>query len=226
MRKLLLTLFLLMTCQLVLAEPYGHYDPKQVLTLSDAKGVKSASINFGYYDQILNDLASHAKNYPTQFDTPEDKKRATGDVTMLSSLMGILSSSGFSENPEFLARSGFLNSMGHNLDISGSAQKAEDSFKKLLTIAPANPRGNYLYGTFLASTGKPRDALPFLQKAISGGVTEAAFVMGMSYAALGDKPKAIANLEIYKKKNPKDTNVTTLIEAIRNGKLEVKPHLG
>lgn len=129
---------------------------------------------------------------------------------------------GPSPSPEILWRAGYLNSMGHNLDISGSAERASASFQKLLAMVPADPRADYMYGTFLAGTGKAKDALPYLEKARSVGVVDAAYSLGMTYLALGDKQKALENLESYRQARPADGNVSRLIDAVRNGKLQIK----
>jgi tetratricopeptide (TPR) repeat protein len=125
-------------------------------------------------------------------------------------------------SPELLVRAAHLNSIGHNLDIAGSAEKAISIFHRLLTASPSDPRGNYMYGSFLASVGKPKEALPYLSKALAVGVTDAAYAIGMTYLALGDKEQALKNLEDYKRRKPNDTKVDKLIDAVRNGKIEFK----
>ena len=79
-----------------------------------------------------------------------------------------------------------------------------------------------MYGTFLAGAGKPKEALPYLEKALSVGVVDAAYAIGMTYLTLGDKDRALKNLEDYKRRKPSDRNVDKLIDAIRNGKIEFK----
>jgi tetratricopeptide (TPR) repeat protein len=125
-------------------------------------------------------------------------------------------------NLDLLLRAGFLNSIGHNLNIAGSGEKTTAIFQRLLTTSPSHPQGNYMYGTFLASANRPKEALPYLEKALSVGVIDAAYAIGMAYLILGDKNKALENLEGYKRRKPSDGNVDRLIDAIRNGKIEVK----
>jgi TonB family protein len=200
---------------------YGSYEPKRILTVTETSSGKTYGIDTKYLDQILNDLGGHAKNYPPHFDTDQDKLRAVQDIKMLSGMLDILIN-GPSPNLEILWRAGFLNSMGHNLDIAGSAEKASTIFKNLLAMFPSDPRGNYMYGTFLAGIGKPKDALPYLEKALSVGVTDAAYTLGMTHLSLGNKESALVNLEAYKQRNPNDINVNKLVDAIRNGKVEIK----
>ena len=125
-------------------------------------------------------------------------------------------------DPELLVRAGHLNSIGHNLNIAGAAEKANSIFQRLLANTPADPRGNFMYGTFLAGVGKPKEALPYLEKALAAGVIDAAYAMGMTHLTLGDKEQALRNLADYKRRRPADGNVDKLIDAIRNGKIEFK----
>ena len=220
MRKFLLTVFILLVASSVSAREYGNYDPKRLLTVSDTPSGKKYGFDSAYLDQMLNDLSVHAKSYPPQFDTPQDKQRAIQDVKALSGMLDTLINVP-TPNPELLVRAGYVNSIGHNLNIAGSAEKASSIFKKLLTALPSDPRGNYMYGTFLAGVGKPKEALPYLERALAVGVPDAAYAIGMTYLTLGDKEQALKNLEDYKRRKPSDTNVDKLIDAIRNGKIEI-----
>lgn len=221
MHKCVLSLLVLLVSFAASAKEYGNYDSKRLLAISETPSGKKYSVDSAYLDQMLNDLSVHAKNYPPQFDTPQDRQRATQDVKALSGILDILIDAP-TPNPEFLIRAGYLNSIGHNLEIAGSADKANLIFQRLLAVAPADPRGNYMYGTFLAGVGKPKDALSYLEKALAVGVTDAAYAIGMSYLSLGDKEQALKSLEDYKRRKPSDTNVDKLIDAIRNGKIDVK----
>ncbi len=225
MRKLLLTIFVLLLATTASAKEYGSYDPKRLLMVSETPSGKQYNFDGAYLDLMLNDLSAHAKNYPPQFDTPQDKQRATQDVKTLSGMLDVLINVP-TPNPELLVRAAHINSMGHNLDVAGAAEKANSIFQKLLTDFPSNPRGNYMYGTFLAGVGKPREALPYLEKALAIGVVDAAYAIGMVHLALGDKEQALKNLQDYKRRKPSDTSVDQLIDVIRNGKIEVQRHPG
>jgi len=221
MRKFLFSVFAVLLAASASAKEYGQYDPKRLPTVSESPSGKKYGFDIAYLDRMLNDLSAHAKNYPPQFDTPQDKQRATRDVKALSGMLDILIDVP-APNPELLVRAGYLNSIGHNLDIPGSAVKTRSIFQRLLAAVPNDPRGNYMYGTFLAGVGKPKEALPYLEKALAVGVTDAAYAIGMTYLTLGDKEQALKNLTDYKRRKPSDLNVDQLIEAIRNGKIEFK----
>ncbi len=225
MRKLLLALLVVLVTTNASAREYGSYDPKRLLTVSESPAGKKYGFDGAYLDQMLNDLSAHAKNYPPQFDTPQDKQRATQDVKALSGMLDILINVP-TPNPDLLARAGNVNSIGHNLDIPGAAEKANSIFLRLLAAVPSDPRGNYMYGTFLAGVGKPKEALPYLEKALAVGVVDAAYAIGMTYLTVGDKEQALKNLENYKQRKPSDGNVDKLINAIRNGKIEFKRNPG
>lgn len=221
MRKLLFIAFALLLAAAASAREYGNYDPKRLLTVSETPSGKKYGFDGAYLDRMLNDLSAHAKNYPPQFDTPQDKQRAVRDAKALSGMLDTLINVP-APDPELLVRAGYVNSIGHNLDIPGAAAKADAIFRRLLAASPADPRGNYMYGTFLAGAGKSRESLPYLEKALAAGVADAAYAIGMTYLTLGDKEQALRKLEDYKRRKPGDANVDKLIDAIRNGKFEIK----
>lgn len=224
-RKTLFAVFFLLLAASAGASEYGNYDAKRLMGATETPSGKKFSFNAAYLDQILNDLSAHARNYPAQFDSPQDRQRAVQDVKTVSGMLDILTG-GANPSPAILVRAAYLNSMGHNLEIAGSAQKADALFRKLLAAQPADPRGNYMYGTFLSSAGKPGDALPYLEKALSAGVSDAAYTIAMTHLALGQKDEALKSLADYKRSNPGDADTDKLIEAIRSGKIELKKNPG
>jgi tetratricopeptide (TPR) repeat protein len=221
MRTLLFTIFITLATSAVSAREYGNYDTKQLITVTETSEGKKYGFGGPFLGQLMSDLSAHARSYPPQFDTPQDKQRATEDVKALSGMLDLLINV---PNPALglLSLAGDVNSIGHNLDIPGSAQKANSNFMQLLAVAPSDPRGNYMYGTFLAGIGKPKEALPYLEKARSVGVLDAAYSIGMTHLSLGDKEQALKNLEDYKRLKPSDGSVNQLIDAIRNGKIDFK----
>lgn len=225
MRFALVIFSLLCVFSFAEAKEYGNYNLKhslkKIITVSDASTGAPTSVHLDYLDQILTDLSLHARNYPPTFDTPQDKARAVEDVKTLSVLLDILVN-GPNPHPELLLRAGLLNSIGHNLDIPGTADEAKLLFQRLLATSPSDPRANYHYGTFLAGAAKSREALPYLEKALSAGVGDAAYSIGMAYLILGDKQKALANLEAYQQHRPNDEPLAKLIDDIRNGQFKIQ----
>ncbi|MBU0752444.1 MAG: hypothetical protein KJ787_05990 [Gammaproteobacteria bacterium] len=205
----------------VLAAAYAAYDPQRLLTTTETPAGKKHGLDVAYLDRMLGALASHARNYPPQFDSPQDRQRAVQDVKVLAGMLDALLI-GPTPHPELLLRAGLLNGMGHNLDIPGCADKAAAAFGRLLQADPAHARGNLYYGNFLAGSARPRQALPHLEMAAAAGLPEASYSLGMTWLSLGDRQKAIEHLTAYQQRSPSDTAVGRLIEGIRNGKVELK----
>ncbi|HEY0953435.1 MAG TPA: hypothetical protein VGE36_01665 [Roseateles sp.] len=220
MNRLLALVASLLLASTVAAAPYGMHDLRLILTTTDTPQGKKHGLDTAYLERVLADLAAHAQSYPPRFDTPQDKERATQDATTLAGMLGMIVN-GPNPHPELLLRAAQVNSMGHNLDIPGAAEKADALFKQLLATAPDHQRGRFVYGVFLASSARAELALPHLEKAAAAGIVDAAYALGMTHLSLGDTAKALTALEDYKRRRPSDTQVDKLIEAIRNGKVQI-----
>lgn len=203
------------------AKPYGNYDPKRLISLNETATGGGFTFDPAYFDLMLGDLAEHAGNYPPQFDSPLDRQRAIVDVNSLSGFLEIANRTD-QPNPELLLRAAYVHTLGHNLGIADSADKANRLFQKLLTLVPEDPRANYMYGVFLSGVGKMPEALPFLLKAQSKGSVEASYTLGLTLLVLGDRTQSLLHLEEYRTKRPNDPNISPLIEAIRNNKIEIR----
>lgn len=203
------------------AKEYGDYDVERILIERDTPSGKNHSIDVTYLDQIIDDLDTHANNYPPVFDSPQDHQRASKDAHMLSEVLDI-PTSGANPHPGLILRAAILNSLAHNLDIKGAAERANQLFQKLLTDDPSNPMGNHRYGVFLSGVGKTKEAIPYLEKALASGAIGVNYSLGVSYLILGNKQRAIEYLEAFQRERPNDTSVVKLLEAIRRGKIEYK----
>jgi tetratricopeptide (TPR) repeat protein len=221
MRNRLLAALMVLIAASAHAGEYGNYDPMRLLTASQTSSGKKFGFDGAYLDRMLDDLSAHARNYPPRFDTPHDRERAVRDVKTVSGMLDVLINVP-TPNPEILLRAGILNSIGHNLDIAGSADKADAAFRRLLAAVPAHPRGSLMYGTFLAGAGKPGAALRHLETALAAGVDDAAYALGMTYLSMGNREQALAKLEEYQRRRPGDASLARLIDAVRNGRIELK----
>ncbi|HXR92064.1 MAG TPA: hypothetical protein VN750_17465 [Steroidobacteraceae bacterium] len=205
-----------------LAGEYGHYALEKLVAVSEAvPGKPSVTINIRYFNQILDDLQRHAGSYPPHFEFPDDQPRAAHDVARISELLDPLMGN-FSNNPPMLLRLAVLHSIGHHLDVPDSFPKAVAAFDKLLTLTPEDPQANYRYGSFLAVSTRKGEGIPFLEKARSLGVADADYFLGWSYYTVGNKAKAIENLEAYTKRVPGDARTAALLDAIRHDRVQVK----
>ena len=221
-RAILFVLSMLLIIPLAHSKEYGQYDLKLVRTIVKAKSGNQYGIDVNYLDPILYDLGLHAKNVPPQFSSAEEQQRAVRDINAISGMLDVLVNQPKADT-ELLVRAGFINTLGHNTGIPGSSKKAYANFKKLLKAKPAHPQGNYLYGTFLAGEGKVKQAIPYLEKALSVGIPDAAYTLGMAYRSLGNTKKALDNFEIFKKRSQfYDQSVDGIIEELRKDKTKNK----
>jgi len=225
-RRIVLFLALAVTAGLALgirsqSKHYGGYDPNKILIPADPATGNNPAVDVTYLDAWIDKLAAHTSIYPPSFDSENDKKQATDDLALLAGILDTLIDPK-QPNVELLRRVALVNSLEHNLDVPGAAQKANDSFIQLLRIAPDDPQGNWKYGVFLAGAGRPNDAMPYLLNAEKLGVVSATYSLGMSYLMAGDKQKAIEYLEKYHKAVPQDKSIEPMIENLKKGKFKVK----
>jgi tetratricopeptide (TPR) repeat protein len=205
-----------------LAQEYGHYDIKKVASLTEtAAGKHSVTVNLAYLSRVLDDLGRHAGTYPVHFQFPDDRQRAEHDVSAISGLLELFSRD-FSHNAPLQLRLGLLHAIGFNLDIPGSHDKAVAAFSTLLELTPNDAQANYQYGAFLAATTKKGEGIPYLEKAKSLGVVGAGYWLGRSYISVGEKTKAIENLEEYTKRVPSDQIAARILDAARNDKVKIE----
>ena len=134
-RKLIFLLLVALVASAASAKEYGHYDLQRLLTITETPTGKIYDFDKAYSDRILRDLKAHAQNYPPQFDTPQDKQRAIQDAQAMSGMLDTLIDVP-APDPELLARAAYVNSLAHNLDIPGAAEKASSIFQRLLAAVP------------------------------------------------------------------------------------------
>jgi len=186
----------------------------------DDEGNKSHSVNMQVIDYYLNRISTYARSYPPKFENEEIKQNV---VAKLKQLIGTLEIIGQTQqnNPGFLSRAAFANSMGHNLDLENSDEQAISYYQKLLKIDPDNPVNNYQYGMFLSGTKKYHfESIPFLEKALEFGQKDAGYTLGLLYFHQGHKEKGIKTLQTYSSENPNNEHVLKIIEAIKSGELK------
>jgi tetratricopeptide (TPR) repeat protein len=202
-----------------LANAYGHYNILKLATRTEtAPGKSAVTVNLTYFSQILDDLGRHAGRFPVQFQFPDDRQRAEEDVSRISDLLDPVAQN----NAPLQLRMGLLHAIGFNLDVPGSYAKAVAAFTTLLAVTPNDAGANYEYGAFLAATTRKGEAIPFLEKAKDLGAANAEYWLGWSYEVIGEKKKAIDNLESYTKRVPGDLNAARVLDAIRHDKVKME----
>jgi hypothetical protein len=205
-----------------LAREYGYYQVAKLVSVTEVAPAKpSVTVNIGFLTQVVDDLGRHAGSYPANFEFAEDRQRAVNDVTTISKMLDPLTDQ-FANSAPILLRLAVLHTIGFNLDVPDSGQAARADFDKLLSLAPEDPQANFRYGAFLAATTRKGEGIPYLEKASSLGVANADYWLGFSYEAVGNKAKAVENLEAYTKRVPDDVRAAAMLDAIRHDKVEFK----
>jgi tetratricopeptide (TPR) repeat protein len=201
---------------------YGNYDLQSAFSaVTAADGSQGYRIDAELIDQVVEDLASHAADYPPKFRTKEEQTRATRDATVLVELFEILARDDDAATV-LLLKAAFVDRIAFNLDIKGAPEKAVHNYERALKREPDHPRANLSYGIFLAGTGAlQKKSLPYLEKALKLGLGDARYTLGVVHLTLGDKEKAIEYLEAYQKTRPNDERSTQIIAAIKSGNIHI-----
>ena len=204
-----------------LARPYGNYDLRKGLVEQPTPAGPRPAIDLAYLDRMIDDIASHAKNYPPVFDSQEDKDRATRDVRVLATSLAKAAEPADAD-PEIVLRAAFVHALAHNLETEGAGEKAEALYKRLMAAHPESGRTNYLYGSFLAGSSRFKESLPPLERAAKIGVPDAFYSLGMVQLSLGNRKKAVDYLDQYRARVRDDGSIARLIDLIRSGKINIQ----
>lgn len=222
MRTIVIAVFLLVS--LITSPSWAFdYDLKDALIeRTDENGNKSYAVNINIIDYYINEIAKHAIEYPPRFSSKQEQDDIVFNLTKLLKLLEIIGENQ-QNNPDFLFKAAFANSMGHNLNLKGSDQKSKYYFEKLLSIDPNSQLGNYHYGMFLAGTNKYHfDSIQYLEKSLMLGNQDARYTLGLLYVQKGEMEKGLGLLNSYSNDNPNNEKAKKVISAINSNKLEFK----
>ncbi len=197
------------------------YELRQaIFEKTDDKGIKSHSVDMEIISYYIERISVYAKQYPPRFKSKDEQDEVVGKLKQLLELLEIIGENQ-QNNPDFLAKAAFANSMGHNVDLKGSAKVVGDYYKKLIILKPESPVANYHYGMFLSGTNKYHfESIPYLEKALRLGQEEAKYTIGLLYFQQGQKDIGLSMLKKYSLDNPSNEHVKKVIKAINSGKLK------
>lgn len=224
MKKLLLATLCAFAFNFAVAKPYvSHNLPDSVL-----------NPKHGYFDYdkavaIIKDLEQHAGDYPVKFDTKADQELARKEVAILAQMFEFLLSDNIITSKDahyfdtvlLTARLGWI---AHNLDVENAAMLAEKYYQQAIKIAPANQKARvqYLYGNFLGSSAQTDRAITMLEQALKGGYRYANKSLGLAHLTKGNQKQALQYFKAYIKEFPQDKQALEILQAIEQGKIEVK----
>ena len=171
---------------------------------------------FADIDKFIELLAPHAGRYPPQFDSAQQK------AAMVKGLKDVLATMEVGPKQvrggrESLLRYAFLNSMGHNLDLEGCSERTIGAYEELLRLDPNDKRANFYYGSFLVGTKLISTSVPYLQKAIELGATEANYSLGFAYLSHKRNNDALTAFRKYLEYDPENATAKMMIARIENG---------
>jgi len=224
MYKTVATILVLLCSCCLFAEDlpsYGHHNLRKILVTQTLKdGTEKHAIDMKLLDTILTDLHNHANEYPPKFATREELMRARSDTHVLSNLFEIWLSEPKTES-DLLFKMARLHTLAHNLDIPKSLARANTSYKQLLKSAPKNPIAHYMYGSFLAHSGRTDDGIKHLERSVELKFPKALRNLAMAHLARGKKELAIAKLKEYVTEFPKNKEARWMLAEIERGNFQV-----
>ena len=200
---------------------YGEHNLRKILvtkTLTD--GTEKHALDMKLLDTVLTDLHSHANEYPPKFATREEFLRARSDANVLSNLFEIWLADPKAES-DLLLKMARLYTLAHNFDIPKSVTRADVSYKQLLKSAPKDPIAHYMYGSFLAHTGRTDEGIKHLQRSVELKFPAALRNLAMAHLSQGKEEVAIAKLTEYVTEFPKNKKARWMLAEIERGNFQV-----
>ncbi|ENX57207.1 MULTISPECIES: ABUW_2363 family tetratricopeptide repeat lipoprotein [Acinetobacter] len=170
-------------------------------------------------DDFLQLVEGKARHYPPRF--PERQERKGYEVKLKETTQKL---DALAEKPnaslDILTRAFKASVMARNLDLGTSyTSKSLTYAQRILAMSPNDPETNFWFGFGLSEGGGQREAIPYLDKAMKGGVQEAYLSAANNYLWLEQKKNALQTLKNYKINYPDEAEVTDrLIKEVEAGK--------
>ena len=192
-----------------------------IACLAIPASAKEVEFTLKSIDAALAKIAPHAQNFPPTFASVAERKQTEADLRNLLKMLDAAIVQ-IPNNPDLLFRDAFANAMGHNLDFEGCSSKCIAAYEQFLKLKPDDPKGNFYYGGFLASTATRRqDSIKYLEKALSLGVTDAHYTLAFVYLGQSDKQKALLHLKKYAEANPGETWIKEMITQVEQSNIKI-----
>ena len=174
-------------------------------------------------DDFLQLVEGKARHYPPRFTDRQERKGYESKLKEVSHQLDTLATN---PNASFdvLIRAFKASVLGRNLDLgSAYTTKSLTYAQRLLKINPEDPEANFWFGFGLSEGGGQSEAIPYLNKAMQGGVQEAYLASVNNYIAMEQKKNAIQTLKNYKIKYPDEAEVADrlLTEIEKQGRWNV-----
>ena len=170
-------------------------------------------------DDFLQLVEGKARHYPPRFTERQERKGYEAKLREITQKLDALA-----ENPnaslDVLTRAFKASVMARNMDLGTAyTTKSLNYAQRILAISPNDPETNFWFGFGLSEGGGQREAIPYLDKAIKGGVQEAYLSAANNFLWLEQKKNAIQTLKNYKVKYPDEAEVVDrLISEVESGK--------
>lgn len=170
-------------------------------------------------DDFLQLVEGKARHYPPRFTERQERKGYEAKLREITQKLDDLA-----EKPnaslDVLTRAFKASVMARNMDLGTAyTTKSLNYAQRILAISPNDPETNFWFGFGLSEGGGQREAIPYLDKAIKGGVQEAYLSAANNYLWLEQKKNAIQTLKNYKINYPDEAEVADqLIKEVESGK--------
>ena len=170
-------------------------------------------------DDFLQLVEGKARHYPPRFPDRQERKGYEAKLKETTQKLDALA-----EQPnaslDVLTRAFKASVMARNMDLGTAyTTKSLNYAQRILAISPNDPETNFWFGFGLSEGGGQREAIPYLDKAIKGGVQEAYLSAANNFLWLEQKKNAIQTLKNYKVKYPDEAEVADrLISEVESGK--------
>ena len=158
-------------------------------------------------DALLQTIEGQARHYPPRYTNRQERRGLERKLRQVSTQLDGLAAN---DNASFdvLIRAFKASVLGRNLDLgSAYTTKSMTYAQRLLKMDKNDPETNFWFGFGLSEGGGQKEAIPYLEKAMKGGVQEAYLVSVNNYLALEQKKSAIQMLNNYKVKYPQEAQV-------------------